>query len=288
MIETDLSAVRDMDHLVLRALAAASSSERERFEAEVVARARGMSWGLAHRYAGRGAELDDLRAVADAAVLGAMRRFDAERGDFTAFATLTVLGEIKKHFRDFCWTIRPPRTVQELQSRLPVAVIDLQRTGASVTTATIARHLGVATQEVSRASAARSCFSPASLDAPLSGQSGTPRVDVAVEEAGYALLEDRLVADRACRGLSESERELLRLRFFEEMTQQQIADQLGRTQMQVSRELRRILSGLRQSVEDATSVPTPTAREVVMRSGAAKVSPAADPGTTKNRSRRTP
>jgi RNA polymerase sigma-B factor len=250
----------DHDHihaLVLRAQRAKSPQERDRLEGEVILRCRPLTWGLARRYADRGAELDDLRAVADAAVLGAMRRFNVDRGAFIGYASVTVLGEIRKYFRDSCWTIRPARSVQDLQSRVAAATDELQHRGLQVTAGDLADHLGVTTAEVHEALAARSCFSPTSLDATPAGAARPPGLDVAVEEDGYALSEDRVSIAGACAALTDDERELLRLRFFEDLSQRQIAEAQDRTQMQVSRELRRLLARLRAATEGTASSSTP-------------------------------
>jgi RNA polymerase sigma-B factor len=246
----------DHDHihaLVLRAQQARSPQERDRLEGEVILRCRPLTWGLARRYMDRGAELDDLRAVADAAVLGAMRRFDVDRGAFIGYASVTVLGEIRKYFRDACWTIRPARSVQDLQSRVAAATDELQRQGRQVTVVDLASHLGVAEAEVHEALAARSCFSPASLDTWPAGAARPTGLDVAVEEGGYALSEDLATVAGACAALTDDERELLRLRFFEDLSQREIAEAQDRTQMQVSRELRRLLARLRATAEGDTS-----------------------------------
>jgi RNA polymerase sigma-B factor len=236
--------------LVVSAQQARTQQERAELEADVIAACRPMAWGLAHRYAYRGAELEDLRAVADVAVLGAIRRFDGSRGEFRSFASATVLGEIKKYFRDFCWTIRPTRSVQELQARVSEAALELQQSGVPDTAETIARHLGVPLEAVREAAAARDCFSPASLDAPAAGGSDPRGSSVAVEEIGFAMTEDRLVTAHLYALLSGRERELLRLRFVEELSQRQIADTVGSTQKQVSRDLERILRRLRSDLQE--------------------------------------
>lgn len=251
--------------LVIQSQRATTPRDRDRLEGEVITLSRSMSWGLAHRYAHRGAELDDLRAVADVAVLGAARRFDGARGEFIGYASVTVLGEIKKYFRDYCWTVRPTRAVQELQALLPAATIELQHHGTPATVVSIARHLDVAPHEVREAAAARGCFTPISLDAPPPGESQAPGRDIATDEPGFELSEDRLSAAPACAALSDRERDLLRLRFFDDLTQQEIADLTGSTQMQVSRELRRILACLRSSVSDAMPTRGDNLRNVAVR-----------------------
>lgn len=231
--------------LVVSAQQASTSRERAAAEAEIIVACRPMAWSLAHRYAERGAEIDDLRAVADIAVLGAIRRFDGARGEFRSYASVTVLGEIKKYFRDFCWTIRPTRSVQELQSRVAEAALELQQCGMPDTVQEIAKRLGVPADAVKEAAAARDCFSPHSLDAPAAGGVDARGSSVAIEEAGFAMTEDRLVTARLIATLGPTERELLRLRFVEELTQREIAEAMGSSQKQVARDLERVLGRLR-------------------------------------------
>lgn len=245
----------DLCSLVVDAQGAPDPLKRDLLEGEVISRCRPLAWGIAHRYANRGAELDDLRAVADAAVLGAIRRYEPGRGSFLGYASVTVLGEIKKYFRDSCWTIRPTRSVQELQSRISAATLQLQHAGGGASVTSLAEHLGVSPADVQEAAAARSCFTPTSLDAPAPGYDTSGGLDVAVEDGGFALTEERLAAASAVGALSAQERELLRLRFFEDLTQRQIADQLGKTQVQVSRELRRVLTRLRAAIDDLDLEP---------------------------------
>jgi RNA polymerase sigma-B factor len=248
------SSNRIQDHqlavLVERAQQAPTHGEKAELEAEIIAACRPMAWGLAHRYAYRGAELDDLRAVADIAVLGAIRRFDASRGGFRGFAATTVLGEIKKYFRDVCWTIRPPRSIQELQAKISEAQSNLQQLGVPDTAEAIALHLGVPVAAVREASAARDCFSPASLDVPVSGGPEARGATVAVEESGFTMTEDRLVTELLYGRLNRREQELLRLRFVEEMSQREIAATVGSSQKQVSRDLEKILRRLREDLGD--------------------------------------
>lgn len=253
-------AEHDQLHALVRdARATQSPRTRDELECEIIRRCRPVAWGLAHRYADRGAELDDLRAVADAGVLGAIRRFDPDRGQFISFAAVTVSGEIKKYFRDSCWAIRPSRSVQELQSRVAEAAFELQSRGESAVPSAIADRLGVPVEDVKEAQVARGCFTPTSLDAPAPGRPGSDGVTVGVEEIGFDVAENRLVAERALAVLDRRERELLRLRFFEDLTQQQIAAALGSSQKQVSRDLQRVLRRLRSSLEAPTSTLARTA-----------------------------
>jgi RNA polymerase sigma-B factor len=129
---------------------------------------------LAVRYRDRGADLDDLVAVANLALVNAVRRFEPSRGTFHGFAVATILGEIKKHFRDHCWMIRPTRSVQELQPRVREARQELLERGEEPTVDLIAAHLGASRGSIVEALAASSHFSPQSLDTPT-GTSGRAR-----------------------------------------------------------------------------------------------------------------
>lgn len=247
----------ELEVLVLGAQSATGHAERSRLEGEVISHGRPMTRGLAQRYAHRGAELEDLRAVADAALLGAARRFDVERGHFAGYATITILGEIKRHFRDACWTIRPPRSIQELYPQIAEVSSALSQRGVDPSPAAIAEQLDVPVVDVEQAVAAQSCFLPASLDEKAThgaGRAGAGRQDLGFEEA-----DDRLLTDGMCSTLTAADRELLRLRFAADLTQQEIATSLGRSQMQVSRDLRRILAQLRAETGATAQVDLLTA-----------------------------
>lgn len=235
----------DLESLVLKAQSAATTEERRWLEGDVIVKGRPMTRGLARRYAHRGAELDDLRAVADAALLGAARRFDASRGRFVGYATVTILGEIKRYFRDSCWTVRPSRRIQELHPRVSEASFALGQRGIEPSAVAIAEHLDVFVEDVEQALAAQSCFSPVSLDAPATRAAGDEGAPIATVDPGFEVTDNRLLAAWVCSRLTPAERELLRLRFGADLTQQQIATTLGRSQMQISRDLRRILAALR-------------------------------------------
>lgn len=243
----------ELDHdnihdLVLRAQRAESPAERDRLEGEVILRCRPLAWGLARRYVDRGAELDDLRAVADAAVLGAMRRFDLERG---GASSASPRSRSSARSASTSGTRAGPSSrlaVQDLQSRVAAVAAEIQNDGGAAGVAELAGRLDVSEAQVREALAARSCFTPTSLDA-WPGDDRPTGFDVPVDENGYALAEDRVSLAGACVSLTDEERELIRLRFFEDLSQRQIADAQDRTQMQVSRELRRLLERLRATTE---------------------------------------
>ncbi|AZZ48449.1 hypothetical protein C5E02_03715 [Rathayibacter rathayi] len=190
-----------------------------------------------------GGDWADLRQVAYVGLIKAARRFTPERGEsFAAFAVPTITGELKRHLRDLGWMIRPPRGVQELHRRSAVVADELaQEFGRHPTDHEIARRLGVDAAEVADA---RSAGHPLSLDETV-GESGAGLGDLlGGEDARLVEIERRHGLAEALSELEEGQRELLRMRFVEERTQQQIADALGTTQMQVSRLQRRILAQL--------------------------------------------
>jgi RNA polymerase sigma-B factor len=231
---------------MLAAAAAASPEERARIEDEVVRLHLGLARHLAGRYAGRGVDRDDLVQVANFALVKAIRGFRHDRGEFVPFATVTILGEIKKHFRDHCWSVRPPRRIQQMQADITAASERrLQSDSRAPLVAEIAQEIDASESDVREAMAARGCFSPTSLDQPMR-EDGQPLGEtLRWDEPAYAFIDDWVTVGPLCQDLSDDERELLRLRFVEDRTQQEIADIVGVSQMQVSRRLSKLLEQLR-------------------------------------------
>jgi RNA polymerase sigma-B factor len=226
--------------------------ERARLREEVVLLNRSVALAIAARYRSKGIALDDLQQVASLGLVKAANGFDpAVGGDFLSYAVPTISGEIKRHFRDRGWTVRPPRRVQELQARINAAPVDYaQSLGSSAQPAEIAEQLGV---EVSDVIEALTCngFSPMSLDVPV-GEPGSSASLGDLLSAGrddYGDVENVMVLGEALRSLPPRDLLILRRRFFEDCTQQQIGDEIGLSQMQVSRVLARILRQLRTLVE---------------------------------------
>lgn len=231
---------------------AADEAERELLEDEVVRRHLGLAHHLAGRYAGRGADRDDLAQVACFALVKAIRGFDHDRGEFVPFATVTILGEIKKYFRDYCWGVRPPRRIQQMQADISSATERcLQADSHQPGIETIAQEIDADVDDVREAMAARSCFSPTSLDQPVR-ESGRPLGEtIAVDSLEFEFIDDWVTVGPLCRDLDEDERLLLRLRFVEDKTQQEIAEIVGVSQMQISRRLAKLLARLRESAAPA-------------------------------------
>jgi RNA polymerase sigma-B factor len=238
------------DLSIARTLIAALSAmlpEREALESEVITYFRPMSHALARRYRDRGVEADDLEQVADLALLKAMRRYDPDVGHLRGYLAATVLGEIKKYFRDHGWVIRPPRHIQDLQSTVLNAVTQGGDSSiAQPRTVQVANALGIDRAVVAEVLLARGGFRCLTLDRTM-GDSDIRLLDGLTDgEDPYEGSDRRMFLLAVCASLSDHERDLLRLRFVEELSQHQIAVRLESTQKQVSRALQRILSKLRQ------------------------------------------
>ena len=214
---------------------------------------------VARRFAGRTHDGDDIRQVAYIGLVKAASRFDPEKGDdFVSFAVPTISGEIKRHLRDNGWVIRPPRRIQELRSRAATAGPRLaQSLGRSPSTRELAEHLGESVEDLREAHASQDVLSPMSLDLTFGEDESITLADaVGSADAGHAAVERAHDVRVAMRGLSARERRILHLRFFEDRTQQQIAGELGVTQMQVSRLLVKILARMRVALDGPEALPS--------------------------------
>ena len=203
---------------------------------------------LARRYAGRGEPLDDLEQVGAIGLLKAIDRYELSREvALTTYATPNVVGEIKRHFRDKGWAIRIPRGLQELNSRMSGTIERLtSRLGRSPSIAEIARELSVAPEQVLEALEAGSAYAPMSLSGTPTGDDDMdPMEAVGAEDEAFERSEDRVTLAPALRALSERDRAILRMRFEEGMTQTQIAEHVGISQMHVSRLIRKSLERMR-------------------------------------------
>lgn len=209
---------------------------------------------MASRYRNRGIDLDDLEQVALLGLTKAAQRFDPAAGhDFLSFAVPTIRGELRRHFRDFGWMVRPPRRVQDMQTRISGAQEELEsKLGRSPRASEIAAHLGEDTSDVVEALAADGCFTPTSLDAKVADGSSSIGDLLGQEDRALARAEAKVMLDPLMRTLSARDRRIVRLRYFHEQTQQEIADSVGLTQAQVSRVLTRILADLRAGLVDRT------------------------------------
>ena len=207
---------------------------------------------LARRYSYRGELLEDLVQVGCIGLIKAIDRFDVDRGvELTTYATPNIIGEIKRHFRDKGWSVRVPRGLQELNVQLSRLVDQLNvELGRSPTIAELAKAAGVEEEEVLEALESGRAYSSLSLSGGGGGGGDDdgdldPLESIGTEEHQYEVSEDRAVLEPGFRALDERERRILHLRFFKGLTQSQIAQQVGISQMHVSRLIRRSLGSMR-------------------------------------------
>jgi RNA polymerase sigma-B factor len=216
---------------------------------------------MARRYAGRGEPLDDLVQVGSVGLLKAVDRFDVDRGfKLSTFAAPNIAGEIKRHFRDRGWSIRVPRDIQELNAKLSRAVDRLTAAhGRTPTVAELAAATQATEEEVLEALQGAQSYSTVSFEEPI-GESRTAQDLLGEEDEGFTTAERRVLLDDGMRALAGREREIVRLRFFEGLTQREIADRVGVSQMHVSRLLRRSLDELRTKMSVTEDVGRPALR----------------------------
>jgi RNA polymerase sigma-B factor len=221
---------------------------------ELVERFLPLARKLAHRYRGAHEPYDDLLQVASLGLVKAIDRFDTARGTaFSSFAVPTILGELKRYFRDLGWSVHVPRGAQERALKVEEAQQKLSaRGGHPPTVPELAEYLELSIAEVLEALETAGAHHAVSLDAPHSDEDGesAPLADAFGEEdQRYELIEDGLTIASVARQLPVHERQALELRFVEDLTQTQIAERIGVSQMQVSRILRHALSRLRELAE---------------------------------------
>jgi RNA polymerase sigma-B factor len=228
-------------------------TNERRLRNELIEAHRSLASHLARRFANRGEPFDDLLQVAYLGMLKAVERFDPDRGlEFSTFATATVEGELKRHFRDRTWSIRVPRRPQELHLRLGNAVNDLsQRLKRPPRVSELASELGVSEDDVLEAMEVGGAYRSASLDARPAdnGETMTLESRLGAHDSGFDLAEHRVLLERLLEELPDRERTIVRLRFFEDMTQTEIAQEVGISQMHVSRLLARTLVQLRDRLQ---------------------------------------
>jgi RNA polymerase sigma-B factor len=206
---------------------------------------------IARRYHGRGIPAEDLGQVANLGLVKAVQGFDPAQGnDFLSFAVPTIRGEIRRYFRDFGWTVRPPRSVQEVQARLSGAEAELvQQLGRSPRPSELAEHLGVDLELVLDSMSANGCFTPVSLDAPVGPGETNPAERLGGLDVEFTRAEARVALGPLLENLTPRERRILEMRFYGGYTQAEIGADIGVTQMQVSRLLTRLLTRLRRRLE---------------------------------------
>ena len=222
---------------------------------QLVVRHLSLARKLATRYGRTQEPFDDLLQVASLGLLKAIDRFDPQRGiAFTSFAVPTILGELKRHFRDKGWAVHLPRGLQELVLRVQDADTKLGSvSGRSPTVAEIADYLNISIEQVLEGLEAIGAHHATSMDQPIENNTddgtSTPHDTVGTEDEGYALVDSSTSLAAAVKQLRRSDREVLALRLRDDLKQSEIAERIGVSQMQVSRILRRATDQLRETVD---------------------------------------
>jgi RNA polymerase sigma-B factor len=210
---------------------------------------------LARRYQRGGEPLDDLIQVASLGLLKAIDRFEPSRDTaFSSFAVPTILGELKRHFRDRGWSVRVPRDLQEMSVRVDRVAEDLSHElGRAPTPAEIAENIGATSEQVLEAREAAGAYRAISLDRPRDEEEEGDGIaeTMGAEDPGFGLAEDAATVERLMAVLNDREREVLRLRFVEDLTQSEIGARVGVSQMHVSRLIRQAIARLRAAAEEA-------------------------------------
>jgi RNA polymerase sigma-B factor len=223
---------------------------------ELIRRYLPFAKNLALRYRGASESFDDLLQVANLGLVNAIDRFDPARGTpFAAFASPTILGELKRHFRDRVWTVRVPRGLHDRMAEVDKATSELTVTlQRSPSVGEIAARLEIEPADVLEVLEANHNRRPLSLDRPLGDEEESPASEwIGDEDEGFELVEDKLTLEGVLPQLDERERLILKLRFVDDMTQSQIAERIGHSQMHVSRILRRTLDRIREEVADRSA-----------------------------------
>jgi RNA polymerase sigma-B factor len=229
----------------------AESHEYARLREQIVAECLPMAEHVARRFGGRGQDHEDLVQVARLGLVSAVNRFDSAKGkSFIGFAIPTMMGEVRRHFRDYGWTVHVPRSVKDRRLQIAKATKELtQSLNRTPTASEIAAALDIDRQEVVDDLVAGNAYSARSLDAPITAKDGSSKL-IANEygrvDAGFDLVTDREAIRPLLAKLSQQEREVLHMRFFASMSQSQIAERVGVSQMQISRILDTTLRRLRE------------------------------------------
>jgi RNA polymerase sigma-B factor len=229
---------------------------------ELVERFMPLARQLARRYHRAEEPFDDLLQVASLGLLKAIDRFDLERGiAFSSYAVPTILGELKRHFRDRTWSVRVPRDLQELVLKVDGAVAELGRElHRAPKVHELAERLQVPEEDILEALQAGGAYRATSLETPRGDEEGDTLADsMGTDEDGFAQAEHRATLDRLLAAVGPREREVLRLRFTEDLTQAEIGERIGVSQMQVSRLIRQAVARLRVVAEAAERERPPSA-----------------------------
>lgn len=238
----------------LASIAVLAGADRERLRDSVIARCLPLADHVARRFGGRGEPIDDLMQVARVGLVNAIDRYDPERGsDFLSFAVPTVMGEVRRYFRDAAWCMRVPRRTKENHLQITRASDALvQRLGRSPRPSEIAAETGLAIDDVIDGLVAGASYNTTSIDAEFGGDSSTPSIRETLGSRDERIGQiDELVSVRPVLDtLPARERRILVLRYFDSMSQSQIAREVGISQMHVSRILAATLDRLRAGVRD--------------------------------------
>jgi RNA polymerase sigma-B factor len=224
---------------------------RKRLRRQIITISLPLAAHIARRFGNRGESFDDLVQVARVGLVNAVDRYDVTRGgEFLSFAVPTIMGEVRRYFRDNTWAMHVPRSVKENHLRLRATVDALAHTlGRSPTVREISNELGIDAEDVTQALVAGNAYQPTSIDSAMTSHHGGDRAlldTYGEDESGYEHIDQYLTVKPLLAHLPERERAILTMRFFESMTQTQIAQKMGLSQMHVSRILARTLAQLRE------------------------------------------
>jgi RNA polymerase sigma-B factor len=225
-----------------------SADDKARLREQMIRSALPFAGRLARRYHSRGELPEDLEQVARLGLVKAVDRYDPDRGSFTAYAILTIMGELKRHFRDHTWGVHVPRRVQDLSLSVSRTTAALQQDQHGLTDAELAVHCDVTEDEIAEARLSAAAYRSTSLNAPIGDGSAELGDLIGQPDAPVDLVDDRLTAAHLIARLPARERQLLGMRFYGNRTQAEIAAELGLSQMHVSRLLSRALSWLRAAM----------------------------------------
>ncbi len=250
-VTQSVSGYDDVAILFERLAAAEEGSDRRaELRSQLISRCIPLADHIARKFSGRGEPFDDLTQVARVGLVHAVDRFDISRGsNFLSFAVPTIMGEVRRYFRDNTWAMRVPRRVKETHLRIGSAIDALsQSLGRSPTAKEIAAELDIDPDEVTQAVIAGNAYQPSSIDAVSVGRDTEASLldTLGEEESQFDRVEEYVAIRPLLAGLPERERRILTMRFFESMTQTQIAQRMGISQMHVSRILAKTLARLRE------------------------------------------
>lgn len=243
----------DVEEMFVRLAGSAGSAERELWRRRIITECLPLADRIACRFVGRGEPSDDLRQVARIGLIHTVDRYEPTKGHFLAFAVPTIRGELRRHFRDTTWAVRVPRKVQETQLRMRGAVNVLsQRLRRAPTATELAEELDIDDEELSRSRAANSAYRPLSLDAPVAA-SGAATTETfgstrGSEDSRYSQVEDLMMVRDAVAQLDPRRRAIIRMIYFECLTQREVAHRFGVSQVQISRLLNDALTRIKERV----------------------------------------